>query len=230
MQPEPAAADTGPVWIETTPIEPTRIEPAPIEPVRIDPVRIETTPIEPFRPRQEPQPGNPTTLPHGPAEVPAARDEPAEVPAARLAPAPRFDHLFDEGEERAAITIRPLAPPIGTGTGQTPATWARPRFLSQSFSMDLDDDSNDRRTRPTPVVKRSPQAPPIPLRTSSKPTVNTPRDEGRWTGPPTARGTVRDITAYSAHDAGDGARLDDGADDAHDEGRSRKNKRKQKRR
>jgi hypothetical protein len=216
MQPEPAAAETGPVWIETTPIEPIRIEPAPIEPVR-----IETTPMEPIKPRPEPEPepSNPRTRPL----------EPAEVAAARLAPAPRFDHLFDEGEERAAITIRPLAPPIGTGTGQTPATWARPRFLSQSFSMDLDDDSNERRTRPTPVVKRTTQAPPVPLRTSSKPTVSPARDEEHWTGPPTARGAVRDITASSAHDA----RADDGADDAQDDirddDRSRKSKRKQKR-
>ncbi|HXA33297.1 MAG TPA: protein kinase [Acidimicrobiales bacterium] len=237
MQSEPAAAETGPVWIEKTPIEPIRIEPAPIEPIRIEPapiepIRIETTPIEPIKPEPQPEPSNPRTRPHEPAEVPAARDEPAEVPASRLAPTPRFDHLFDEGEERAAITIRPPTPPIGTGTGQTPATWARPRFLSQSFSLDLDDDSNERRTRPTPVVKRT-EAPPVPLRTSSKSTAHTARDEEHWTGPPTARGAVRDITASSAHDARD-TDANDGADgaqhDIRDDDRSRKSKRKQKRR
>jgi hypothetical protein len=207
MQPEPAAADTGLVWIESTPIEPVRIEPAPIEPVR-----VETTPIEPIEPWLKPVP-----VPREPETRP---DEPAEVPAARLGSAPRFDHLFDEDEERAAITIRPLDPPIGAGTGQTPATWARPRFLSQSFSMDLDDDSNERRTRPTPVVKHTTQAAPVPLRTSSKRFENPSSDDDRWTGPPTARGADRDITAKGADDAQD----EDGEFD-----RSRK-RRKQKRR
>jgi hypothetical protein len=208
IQPEPAGADTGPVWIETTPIEPIRIEPAPIAPVR-----IETTPLEPIPP--EPVPIQPETLP----------DEPAQVPAARLAPAPRFDHLFDEGEERSTPTIRPLAPPIGASTAQNPTTWARPRFLSQSFSMDLDDDSNERRTRPTPVVKRSTQAPPVPLRPSSRPVEDTGKDEGHWTAPPTARGANRDITANSADDARDEDRDEDRDDDG-----SRKSRRKQKRR
>lgn len=215
IQPEPPAADTGPVWIEDTPIEPTRIEPAPIEPIRIESapsesVPIETTPIEPLPP--EPVPMRQETLP----------ERPAEVPAATLRPAPRFDHLFDEEEERAAPTIRPLAPPIGARTAQNPTTWARPRFLSQSFSMDLDDDSNERRTRPTPVVKRSSQAPPVPLRTASKPTEGTRRDEDRWTGPPTARGADRDITSNRG-DAPD--EDDDGDGDG-----SRKSRRRQKRR
>jgi hypothetical protein len=151
--------------------------------------------------------------------------QPAEVPAARLRPAPRFDHLFDEAEERATPTIRPLSPPIGASTAQNPTTWARPRFLSQSFTMDLDDDSNERRTRPTPVVKRSTQAPPIPLRTGSTAVDDSGRDEGHWTGPPTARGADRDITANSADGVGNDAPDPNGDDDG-----SRKSRRRQKRR
>jgi serine/threonine protein kinase len=220
IQPDPAAADTGPIRIETPPVEPVWTEPAPSEPVRIEPapsepVRIETPPIKPAPPG--PVPIQPETFPGGPAEVPAAR----------LRPSPRFDHLFDEAEERATPTIRPLSPPIGAATAQNPTTWARPRFLSQSFTMDLDDDSNERRTRPTPVVKRSTQAPPIPLRTSSTPVDDSGRDEGHWTGPPTARGADRDITANSA----DGVRDNDPHPDPDgDDDGSRKSRRRQKRR
>jgi hypothetical protein len=91
--------------------------------------------------------------------------------------------------------------------------------------MDLDDDSNERRTRPTPVVKRSTQAPPIPLRTGSTPVDDSGRDEGHWTGPPTARGAARDITANSADGVGNDAADPDGDDDG-----SRKSRRRQKRR
>jgi hypothetical protein len=83
-----------------------------------------------------------------------------------VVPTPRFDHIFDEGEERSAPTIRPLTTPIGATTAAIPASWARPRFLSQTFS--LEDDSNERRTRPTPVVKRTTPAPPVPLRKSPR--------------------------------------------------------------
>ncbi|HEX4220632.1 MAG TPA: hypothetical protein VHZ02_19825, partial [Acidimicrobiales bacterium] len=116
-------------------------------------------------------------------------------------------------------------------------SWARPRFLSQSFSMDLDDDSNERRTRPTPVVKRTAQAPPVPLRTSSnpgrptsKPSTGGERNPDRWGIPRTARGADKDITAE--HPAvsreaanADGVNGDDAGNDP-----PRKGRRRQKRR
>jgi hypothetical protein len=173
-------------------------------PIRIEPARF--TPIKPEPRRPEP---------------PRVDPEPAEAPAAKQAPAPRFEHLFDEEEERAVPTIRPVATPIAATTAQHPTSWARPRFLSQSFSMDLDDDSNERRTRPTPVVKRTDQAPPIPLRTASMPSKDLDRDRERLIAPAMGRSADKDITAE--HPAVSG-------DDAGDDDQPRKSRRRQKRR
>ncbi|HEY2563569.1 MAG TPA: hypothetical protein VGI44_07635 [Acidimicrobiales bacterium] len=114
-----------------------------------------------------------------------------------------------------------MAPPIAATTAQHPTSWARPRFLSQSFAMDLDDDSNERRTRPTPVVKRAAEAPPIPLRTASTPGRDADRDRERWIAPTTGRSADKDITAE--HPAVNG-------EDAGDDEQPRKSRRRQKRR
>ncbi len=87
--------------------------------------------------------------------------------------------------------------------------------------MDLDDDSNERRTRPTPVVKRTDQAPPIPLRTASTPSNEVDRDRERWIAPATGRRADKDITAE--HPAVSG-------EDAGDDDQPRKSRRRQKRR
>jgi serine/threonine protein kinase len=190
-----------------------RQQPAPIasEPAAADtgPVRIEPARFTPIKP----EPRRP--------EPPRVDPEPAEAPAAKHAPAPRFEHLFDEEEQRAVPTIRPVDPPIAATTAQHPTSWARPRFLSQSFSMDLDDDSNERRTRPTPVVKRTDQAPPIPLRTASTPSNEVDRDQERWIAPAMGRRADKDITAE--HPAVNG-------EDAGDDDQPRKSRRRQKRR
>jgi hypothetical protein len=121
----------------------------------------------------------------GPGPTQIEPIEPLDHPAVTVVPTPRFDHIFDEGEERSAPTIRPLTPPIGATTAAIPASWARPRFLSQTFS--LEDDSNERRTRPTPVVKRATPAPPVPLRENPKTRGDAERGGGpAWSGDPGA--------------------------------------------
>jgi serine/threonine protein kinase len=208
-----------------------RREPEPVEPERAvagtGPVRVEPARFNP--PQREPRRTQPQNLP--------AKPEPSEAPAARHAPAPRFDHLFDEEEERAVPTIRPLAPPVAATTAQHSTSWARPRFLSQSFSMDLDDDSHERRTRPTPVVKRTAQAPPVPLRTSSnpgrttsKPSTGGERNPDRWGIPRTARGADKDITAEHPAVSREAANADGGNGDDAGNDPPRKGRRRQKRR
>ncbi|MGA7418364.1 MAG: hypothetical protein WBW80_10245, partial [Acidimicrobiales bacterium] len=131
----------------------------------------------------EPEPEHSERPGPGPTQIEPI--EPLDHPAVTVVPTPRFDHIFDEGEERSAPTIRPLTPPIGATTAAIPASWARPRFLSQTFS--LEDDSNERRTRPTPVVKRATPAPPVPLRENPKTRGDAERGGGpAWSGDPGA--------------------------------------------
>jgi hypothetical protein len=197
----PLSPSTDPELIESQPalleseLEPAaQAVPEPATQAEPEPVLVDRQPAAPERDARRPEP-----LP----------DEPMERPAVRLVETPRFDHLFDEDQERSAPTIRPLAPPIGAATASIPATWARPRFLSQSFS--LDDDSNDRRTRPTPVVTRTAPAPPVPLREHPR--------------------AMDDASSGSGAGGSHASQADERHEsDETEDGRSRKGRRRQKRR
>jgi serine/threonine protein kinase len=183
---EPALTEGEPEWAAPQP-EPIQPEPILTEPIRTEPIHA----------RLEPE---------------AAPAEQVDLPAARVAPAPRFDHLFDEEEERANPTIRPPTQPVAATSASIPTTWARPRFLSSSFSFD--DDSNERRTRPTPVVKRATETPPVPLHAKSK---RFEFDDSDPWSEPDRTGGVSD------------ASRDDDPDKTEGDDRSRKSRRRQKR-
>ncbi len=156
----PASSEPLPAPPPVPPVSPDPAPPAadpqaPAPPVSSEPPSVTSVPPVPLvlpPPPQAPAPIEPQD-PQQPAPVEPASVPPAPPPGTS---ATDFDQLFEGDHDEHTVA----APTPAKGTAMVrPATWSRPRFLSQSFS--LDDTPTRRNSAPPPAVntQNEPAAP-----------------------------------------------------------------------